>query len=604
MPTYQQYDAFAVPAYGYGPVYGQYWGPRFPAPAYYNAQPPLPMEAPQPPPPPPPESVPSTSLEQLLADTRAERDKLLKDLASAKNRQGSRSRSPARKRARLPLACSSPVRSLGLDYDSDGDAEDMASPDISGEHMDYNMDSSRAQSRTMEHHKPSATDITLRRGLLMARWIKSDQNVDNVKFSDRDEVLCLSHVLFPDTAVCADILANPSSTKAGQWLTADQGAVATTASATLTVAPAGPTDIQGDPDQEHTPSQLRRAKELIMNLLSNGLELTGTKPAPAFIDERRASNPSWHEPLDSEGPSTDQGEKLGWPIHPRIKEVRAKLHEKLQMHAQREKEASASSQKYDRVPDTILPSPGPKYIFWQQEDPGWGDKRARDPHPLQSRKRSTVTVDLEGLRANQKRYKHIIQYQNVVAHTLDIEHALLKECTTPGSKQRKVANDALEAARKALLATIYAATAGVTSHAIFERRLAFSNDSRVDSTLPVEQRVKACLAPIDHADYLFGADRSRLEKDLKSHRDDVQSQINKGHGTRVVVEEKGLYKPASFRSSSSKGKSPNHQAGQGQKQHQTGSSAHNQRGGSRRGRGRGRGGGGRSNRGKENRRPQ
>ena len=383
----------------------------------------------------------------------------------------------------------------------------------------------------------SRSQIQARRLTLVNRWLGSGENAQGYTLADTAIVNMLMSNVYTDEVVRDDLSLHPGP------VSGSDGTVTTVRESTSTAHQTAGTEPlesgNGDLGEER---ENLKAKAMIRRVLTDGLALTGSQAVPAYLENKRAKAETWYTGLDVRQSSDD---KLGWPLHSRLASVRKCISQKLATHPVMAADAKHSLTKYDRVPESILPSAGPKYLWYHGEDGGWDDRRPSDIHPLKSQgagELKKASVEVADLRAMQARFKAVSRYGNVLAHSVDMLREIVSAHVPKDHPQRQLASDVLEISGNAVSGICGAAAAGVIGHAVYERHMAFSRDDRHQvMSLDDLKKARAALGPVDSSEYLFGGDRTTLEKELKSTREDAVSKP-------ILVDERGhLKKQSSFR---------------------------------------------------------
>ena len=348
--------------------------------------------------------------------------------------------------------------------------------------------------------------IDARRLKLVFEYIRSDNTGGwNLKDPTHREFV---GELFDDKVVTTDLEINPPKPPA---------------SATTAELAASPTKAPGTSDTpEPAATDAKHAKErgLIRRILKEGLPLTGVQAVRIQPDSKRAVlKNTWHKSLD--GTSSEPEAKLGWPLHRMVADTREAIYEKLTDHAVTKKEQEAKLTKFDRVPETILPTSGHDFYWTTAPDPGWDKDRPKDPYPLilKNSPNPVVMIDRADLTNRNTRDKESVKVANVVAHGIDIMHELAERHLPPGA-DRDLFSDTLEIVRDAAAKLLINTQASVISSAVFERHQTMARDDKVQlNSLHEAKKAKARLGPVDSDDYVFGSARLTLEADLKAARE-------------------------------------------------------------------------------------
>ena len=273
----------------------------------------------------------------------------------------------------------------------------------------------------------------------------------------------------------------------------------------------------------------KEAKALIRRVLRNGLAVTKVTPAVVRTEGKRAQlKDKWHNPLDADAQSDE--DKLGWPLHARVDNVRKSLYEKIASHDGVLSESKAKLTSYNRVPDSILPSAGAKHLWYHGEDPGWGDRVPKDALPIQpSRTASTqvnALVELADLRALRDRAKRGVKYTNVLAHVIDMVTAISARNLEPDSEDWDLMKDISDMASQAITGLAADTQANVISHQVFERHIAMERDGRLEvHHLLAVQKGRARVTPVDSDTHTFGTERKVLEADIIRQKEESRRPI-------------------------------------------------------------------------------
>ena len=397
-------------------------------------------------------------------------------------------------------------------------------------------------------------DVTRLQTKMILDWFRTDKNAKGLTFGDPVIMAELRSSLFPEAYVREKIRSQAASSATGisPQASGDGAGLARPNSPAppglSPVQPVGP--AQSAEGTEESPENLR-AKQLIRQVLTEGLALTGNEPVSLPQEDKRPTLSPWGDTLD--GVVKPQEEKLAWPVHFRVKDIRAAITSKLGSLAP--KEATVDATRYDRVPDSIVPLTGPRYLWLSGPDPGWSDKLPSNIEPLQSsmavKNDRVAGVQLQDLRAVQASFKQITALSSVLSHSLDIFAKVLPQ--VPDGPDKTLANTTMEVARTAASTMAAVATQRVISHTIFERHRAQNRDDRYDfMSLPAEVRAAARLGPVDSDVHVFGSHRTWLETQLKARREDLRSAVL---SRPLQVDTHGNLKNQPFRAqSSAKGK--------------------------------------------------
>ena len=505
--------------------------------------------------PPPPAEPAAVSQDQFQAMQAQILE--LKQLISSTQRSRSRSSSPGRERTRgsgKDRSRSPHVRRRSRD-DRSSQSRSLSprGEEPIYEDIDSDIDDTADTEITMDA-------IKLARGRFLVEHAARDPNID---LDNKFHVDYLTEKYYSDNAVIALIRRSRQLPVEGR----EAGGHVSGGNHT-SVPPLGRTyssKASADPDDPEEEEDHRREKLLVRKCLETHLPgLTGSQPAKVDPTKKRAKLDPWLNELDTE--PIKKEDILGWPIHHRMKATRQSVFKKLGEHTQVERDAKLSRSRYNRVPDSILPSSGPRHLWYHADDPGWEDKQPRDYLPLKvenTKTPKTFTCDLSDARDILSRNLKISKRVNVELHMNDYFSAVVSKAFPADSADRKSHEDMLRMWRLNLSDLACLTTANVVSHQIYERHMAFDRDTRGEILkLPALVKSKFCMLPSDSSEKVFGAQTEDFAKALADIREDCQLQtrrpivVDAAGNTKMNFRGKGNlpYRGASRQSGGGRGK--------------------------------------------------
>jgi len=298
--------------------------------------------------------------------------------------------------------------------------------------------------------------------------------------------------------------------------------------------------VEADPDPTNPDIEKKDVRIRLRRVLRAGLATVGLTAAKARKDTEKKDVEVWPSIMGL--PPKEKEELLAWPKHDRWQRHEDSLsgpEGSLRTPTNIEKERYLGLNRYNRVPDTLMPLQGPPYQWRHGVIPGMGVKPPTLEHPLRAdperKEPKTVEIDLADLRSLHARNRRMIEYINAVCHTSDI----LMECASrfipEGVPERDIMNDAFQIGREATQNVLATGVANHQSHVIFERLLLESRDPRKQVTyLDSRTRAAARVRPANSDTHILGAEYVTLEKDIKDFIDS-NKEFNEAKAARAAA---------------------------------------------------------------------
>ena len=396
---------------------------------------------------------------------------------------------------------------------------------------------------TVPSREYSAAEILAHRVRMVIQFAKAED--PNSDFDITDPVTCkLLPSLFPDEVVVADLRSQEPRPPTGALLPpAPAAAVSATVSAppaaqpvaALATAQASRVIVPDEdtPEPEDTEAAKKRFKSRLKHVLKDGLPLTGVSPAVIKPEVRRAKAPE-DEDFSLSGTPKPKEDLLGWPQHKLWRshnEALTAMGEGALRDPKRQLDAESwTLQDYVRIDDTTMARQEPAFLWRHGKMSGDDIKMPKTADPLhvsQTGERKTVTVKLADLRTLNSRNRQLVQYTNVLCHSVDILHQLaIKSADSLDLESRTLTEDTLCIAKRTLNNMMGCQVATNLSHVMYERHLLLDRDVRREMpTLKSQYKAQAMMAPNDSSTYVFGSERFALEKHIKDHLDDQKRPV-------------------------------------------------------------------------------
>ena len=389
----------------------------------------------------------------------------------------------------------------------------------------------------------SAAEILAHRVRMVIQFAHAEDPSSD--FDITDPVTCkLLPSLFPDEVVVADLRSREPCPPPGASLppapaaavsAAVPGPSATQPAATLAAAQASRVIVPDEetPEPEDAEAVKRRFKARLKHVLKDGLPLTGVSPAVIKPEVRRAKGPE-DEDFSLSGTPKPKEDLLGWPQHKLWRSHNEALTapgDGALRDPKRQSDAESwTLQDYIRIDDLTMARQEPAFLWRHGKMSGDDLKLPKTADPLhisQTGERKTVTIKLADLRTLNSRNRQLVQYTNVLCHSVDILHQLaIRSADSLDLESRTLTEDTLCIAKRTLNNMMGCQVATNLSHVMYERHLLLDRDVRRElPTLHAQYKAQAMMAPNDSSTYVFGSERFALEKHIKDHLDDQKRPV-------------------------------------------------------------------------------